>query len=149
MKRQLIIVAAAMCASLAGLTGVQAGLTGVQAVDSWLDLGRPAEMVVELGTKSGNLVIIPSTLRLQAFKSYTLIIRNPSDVRHTLSLPEFGATLTHSSAPTYRSQVKQIDIEPGKTVEWLVVPTRVGDYPMRCSNRTHAGAGMVGKIIVK
>ncbi|MDH3672503.1 MAG: hypothetical protein OES46_15320 [Gammaproteobacteria bacterium] len=149
MKRQLIIVAAAMYAALAGPTGVQAGLTGVHAVDSWFDLGKPTEIVVELGTKSGNLVIIPSTLRLQAYKRYTLIIRNPSDVSHTLSLSEFGATLTHSSTPTYPSQVDEIDVEPGKTVEWFVVPTRVGNYPMRCSNRTHAGAGMVGRIIVK
>ncbi len=149
MKRQLIIMAAAMSASLAGLTGVQAGFTGVQAVDSWFDLGRPAEIVLQLGTKSGNLLITPSTLRLQAYKSYTLIIRNPSDVSHRLSLAEFGATLTHSAASAYPPQIDEIDVEPGKTVEWLVVPTRVGKYPMRCSNRTHAGAGMVGTIIVK
>ncbi len=149
MKRQLIIVAAAMYASLSGLTGVHAGLTGVQADDSWFDLGRPAEIVVQLGTKSGNLVITPSTLRLQAYKSYMLIIRNPSDVSHTLSLAEFGATLTHSFAAAYPPQVAEIDVEAGKTVEWLIVPTRVGKYPMRCSNRTHAGAGMVGNIIVK
>ncbi|MFB3061561.1 MAG: hypothetical protein ACE10C_09355, partial [Candidatus Binatia bacterium] len=77
MKKQLII---AVAAALAGLAGAHAAEFGKQ---------KPIEVIVQLSTKSGELAITPSDLKLQAGKLYRLVINNPSNSTHYLSVPRF------------------------------------------------------------
>ncbi len=84
MKKQLIIAVAAVYAALAGLAGAHAAELGKQ---------RPIEVIVQLSTKSGELAITPSDLRLQTGKLYTLVINNPSNLTHYLSVPRFGSAV--------------------------------------------------------
>ena len=162
MKRQLIIAVAAVCASLAVFAGTQAVGYGTQ---------KPIEMVLELGTKSGEAVITPSELKLQTGKLYKLIVNNPSDVTHYLSVPEFGtavhtsridaqggavkrtgfqnprATLARSATNTSH-KVQEIEARPGATVVWYFMPVRTGSYKFGCGIAAHAEAGMAGNIRV-
>ncbi len=162
MKRQLIIAVAAVYASLAAFAGPQAVGYGRQ---------MPIETVLELGTKSGELVITPSELKLQTGKLYKLIVNNPSDATHYLSVPEFGiavrtskidaqggavkrtgfqnprATLARSATNTSH-KVQEIEVRPGATVVWTFMPVRAGSYKFGCGIPAHTGAGMVGEIVV-
>lgn len=162
MNRQLVIAVAAVFASLAALAGTQAVGYGKQ---------KPLEMVLELGTKSGELVITPSELKLQTGKLYKLIVTNPSNVTHYLSVPEFGtavqtskigvqggeinrtgfqnprATLARSVA-SLSFKVQAIEVWPGGMAEWTFTPVRAGSYKFGCGIPAHAHEGMVGKIRV-
>ena len=88
MKKQLIITIVAAYAAMAGLVGAQAAEFSKQ---------EPIEVTVQLGTKSGEFAITPSELRLQADKLYRLVLNNPSNMTHYLSVPGFGGTGQTSS----------------------------------------------------
>ena len=162
MKRQLIIAVAAVYAALAAFAGTQAIGYGRQ---------MPIEMVLALGTKSGEPVITPSELKLQTGKLYKLIVINPSDATHYLSVPEFGtavhtskidaqggavkrtgfqnprATLARSATSSSR-KVQEIEVRPGAAAVWYFTPVRTGSYKFGCAIPAHADEGMVGKILV-
>ena len=90
-----------------------------------LDPGQePTVLSLRLGTEAGDLEIVPSKLTLQAGKPYILVIINPSEVAHVLALPEFSATVEHSSAPAFPYKSAEIDVAAGETVKWYFVPTK-------------------------
>lgn len=84
MKKQLIVTIVAAYAAMAGLVGAQAAEFSKQ---------EPIEVTVQLGTKSGELAISPSELKLQADKLYRFVLNNPSNITHYLSVPGFGGTV--------------------------------------------------------
>jgi uncharacterized cupredoxin-like copper-binding protein len=108
----------------------------------------PIVLSLRLGTEAGDLEIVPGTLTLQAGKPHKLVIINLSEVAHVLALPEFSATVAHSSAPAFPYKPGTIDVAAGETVEWYFVPTKAGHYKMGCAIRAHAEAGMHGEIVV-
>jgi hypothetical protein len=111
-----------------------------------LSPGRePIVLSLRLGTEAGDLEIIPNKLTLLAETPYKLVIRNPSEVTHVLALPEFSATVEHSSVPVFPFTPAVL---PGETVEWYFVPTKAGHYKMGCAMPAHAKAGMHGEIVV-
>ncbi len=163
MKKQLIIAVAAAYAALAGLAGAQAAEFGKQ---------RPIEVIVQLSTKSGELAITPSDLRLQTGKRYRLVINNPSNLTHYLSVPRFGSAVWTAkidvqggvvnrtgfqnpkrailarSAATFSYKVQEIELRPGGMAQWTFTPVQTGRYKMGCGIPAHAQAGMVSHILV-
>ena len=158
MKRQLIIAVAAAYAALAGLAGAQAAEFGKQ---------KPIEVIVQLSTKSGELAITPSDLRLQTGKLYKLVINNPSNSTHYLAVPRFGSAvwtakidvqggevnrtgfqLVARSGATLSRNVKEIELRPGGMAQWTFTPVQTGRYKMGCGVPAHAQAGMVSHILV-
>lgn len=164
MKKQLIIAVATVYAALAGLVGAQAAVPSKQ---------QPIEVTVQLGTQDSELVIIPSQLKFEKNQLYTLVLNNPSNITHYLSVPRFGAAVRTSkidlhggevirtgfqhsprpilarSAATFSYKVKEIAVRPGGMVAWTFTPVRAGSYKFGCGIPAHAHEGMVGKILVK
>jgi plastocyanin len=105
-------------------------------------------LLLGLDTEAGDSEIVPSKLMLQAETPYKLVIINPSEVAHVLTLPEFSTTVKHSSAPAFPYKPGRIDVAAGETMEWYFVPTKTGHYKMGCAIRAHAEAGMHGEIVV-
>lgn len=103
---------------------------------------------LQLGTEGGGLKIIPSALALKAGKPYKLVITNPSNVAHVLAMPEFVATVEHSSSPAFSYKPAEIDVVAGETVEWYFIPAKAGRYKMGCALQDHADAGMRSWIVV-
>ena len=158
MKKQLIIAVAAAYAALAGLAGAQAAEFGQQ---------KPIEVIVQLSTKSGELAITPSNLRLQTGKRYKPVINNPSNSTHYLSVPRFGAAvwtakidvqggevnrtgfqLVARSGATLSRKVKEIELRPGGMAQWTFTPLQTGSYEIGCGVPAHAQAGMVSHFLV-
>ncbi len=160
MKKQLIIAVAAVYAALAG---AQAAEFGKQ---------KPIEVIVQLGTQDSELVITPSQLKFEKNQLYTLVLNNPSNITHYLSVPRFAAAVRTSkidlyggevirtgfqnsprpilarSAATFSYKVKEIAVRPGGMVEWTFTPVRAGSYKFGCGIPAHAYEGMVGHILV-
>jgi len=165
MKKQLIITIVAAYAVMAGLAGAQAAESVKQ---------EPIEVIVQLGTKSGELAITPSELKLQAGKLYRLVLNNPSNITHYLSVPQFGVAVQTAKievqggevyrmgfrrAPprnlarsvgnsTFYYGVKEIELRPGGMAQWTFTPLKTGSYEIGCGVPAHAQAGMVSHFFV-
>ena len=148
------------------------GIVSVEAVDTWpveqpyMDLSQqqPIEVVVQLGTASGDMVITPRNLVFEKGKLYTVVLKNPSDVEHRLSIVSVASAVKSLILPTIdrreviggldfkirgRSsgyRVREIKVAPGGTAEWSFIPVREASVDIGCKIDGHAKAGMVATI---
>lgn len=147
MKKYVLILIATLFALLAGGSQAADESPGKSILAAALDQ-EAIELHLLLAGEEKDFELIPETLTLAAGKPYKLVIENLSDVAHVISVPEFSATVEHSSAPAFPYPEAEIDVAAGETVEWYFVPTKAGRYKMGCAERAHAEAGMVGTIVV-
>jgi uncharacterized cupredoxin-like copper-binding protein len=132
---------------------------GAQAAE--LGKQKPIEVIVQLSTKSGELAITPSDLRLQTGKRYRLVINNPSNSTHYLSVPRFGSAVWTAkidvqggvvnrtgfqnpkrailarSAATFSYKVQEIELRPGGMAQWTFTPVQ---GRAACRDQALAGA---------
>ena len=48
-----------------------------------------------------------------------------------------------------KGAVQEVALKPGASLTWVLLPIKAGTYPLECSVKGHAGAGMVGTITVQ
>jgi len=131
------------------------------------DLTRqePIEVVVELGTKNGELVFVPSHLEFETGKLYKLILTNPSPMKHYFTSPEFAKRIFTRKVQVMvdgkrtaeiKGDIDEIEVFPGGTTEWWFVPLQtVETHDLHChvsdkaSGMKHDELGMKGSITLK
>lgn len=119
------------------------------------DLSRqtPVEIVVELGTKNGGLVFSPNRLTFETGKLYKLVLVNRSGAKHYFSSPDFSAAVWTRKLETKEVEVKgavrEIELKPGGSAAWFLVPVQAGSYALRCTVPGHSQAGMVGVLKIR
>ena len=140
-----------LIAALAAVYGSLAALAGAQAAD--LSKQEPIEMVIQLGTESGELVFKPNKLTFEMGKLYKLVLQNPSGVKHYLSGLRFAAAVWTRKVETGQAGIKgairEIKLLPGGEAEWYFVPVQAGTFDFGCTISVHAEADMVGKITIR
>ena len=162
----------AMAVATAAVWAWSGGMVSVEAVDtqpveqSSMDISQqePIEVVIQLGTASGDLVITPRNLVFEIGKLYTVVLKNPSDVEHRLSVVSVASavkTLAEPAVdhgevkggPTMKSRgrpfgyrVREIDVAPGGTAVWTFKAVREAGVDIGCKIDGHAKAGMVATI---
>ena len=158
MFKQLTIVIAALCASLAVPMGAQAAAT--------IERG-PIEVVLRFGSATDGFELSPNTLQLETGKPYKLVITNPSSTTHYVTAPEFAAAVstrkveitggnverkrflrTKLGIPRRLPLIGEIELRAGGKAEWYFTGNDAGRFPIECGIPAHAQAGMVGMIIV-
>ena len=148
-----------------------AASTGLQAADTLPLASEPSEKAVELQVTLSNgldnWVLTPDKLRLEAGKTYKMLIKNPSSTTHYFWAPELAS---HASRTLLLSVDKgmvrtkeigepgveyltwdiawEIEVQPGGTAVWTFVPDKPGLYKWGCSQLRHADAGMVSELEV-
>ncbi len=163
MLKQLTIVIAALCASLAVPMGAQAAVT--------IERG-PIEVVLRFGSATDGFELSPSTLQLEIGKPYKLVITNPSSTTHYVTAPDFAAAVVTRKVeitggnverkrfmrtklgiarrlPVYSYSIGEIELRAGGRAEWYFTGNDAGRFSIECGVPAHAQAGMVGEIIVK
>ncbi len=135
-----------------------AAFIGAQAAG--LDRGEPVEVTIQIGTATGGMTISPGDPRFEKGKYYKLILTNPSDVMHRLSVASFASLVRSQGKPAIdRGEVRggvvftprvpngyrprEIDIAPGGTATWYFVPIQRASAKVGCKEDSHAKAGMV------
>lgn len=128
------------------------------------DLTRqpPVDLTIELSNAAGEPKFTPATVELETGKLYKLILRNPSPNRHYFSAPGLV-----SRAFTRKVQVMQgkeavaeiygtitrIEVAPGGTSEWWLVPLATGKFEYHCDGRKdgvpNKDRGMLGQGEIK
>lgn len=114
---------------------------------------KPIIVMIELGTKDGNMKFTPDKLSFVAGKLYKLVIRNQSPVKHYFSALRFAAAVwsrkVEAKDAELKGAVREIELKPGGEAEWFFVPVQAGKFRLECTVPGHAGLGMVGEITVK
>lgn len=158
MFKQLTIVIAALCASLAAPMGAQAAAT--------IERG-PIEVVLRFGSATDGFELSPNMLQLETGKPYKLVITNPSSTTHYVTAPEFAAAVstrkveitggnverkrflrTKLGIPRRLPVIGEIELRAGGKAEWYFTGNDAGRFPIECGIPAHAQAGMVGMIIM-
>ena len=148
------------------------GIVSGEAADTWpvgqpyfdLSQQQPIEVVIQLGTASGDMVITPRNLVFEKGKLYTVILNNPSDVEHRLSVVSVASAVKtlakpvvdrgevkgglnlKTRGPSFGYQVREINVAPGGIAEWSFIPVREASVDIGCKVDGHAKAGMVATI---
>lgn len=129
------------------------------------DLSRadPIEIVVEMGATDAAekpMYFRPNHLDLETGKAYKLVLRNTDEVKHEFASPGLMersftrkveiADEAGNLVAEVKGNISEIEVGPGKEVEWFIVPVQTGEnLAMECLIEGHLEAGMAGTITVK
>lgn len=117
-----------------------------------LAVPKPETINVSLGTVANELQFSPAQFSFRALRPYQLHLTNPSSLKHYFSAPDFAAAVWTRKVDTggveVKGTVREIEIRPGASADWVFVPVRPGEYGLRCTVSGHTEAGMVGTIRV-
>jgi uncharacterized cupredoxin-like copper-binding protein len=129
------------------------------------DLSRadPIEIVLEMGTTDAvekPMYFNPSHIDLETGKAYKIVLKNTDEVKHEFASPglmerSFTRKVEISDengglVAEIKGNVSEIEVGPGKTVDWYIVPVQSGEnIAMECLLEGHLEAGMAGTITVK
>ena len=129
------------------------------------DLSRaePIELVVEMGATDAAdkpMYFKPNHLDLETGKAYKIVLKNLDEVKHEFASPGLmersftrKVEITDEAGELVaevKGNVSEIEVGPGKEVEWFIVPVQTGEnLAMECLLEGHQEAGMTGTITVK
>lgn len=110
------------------------------------------EVVVHLGTESGELKFVPSQFEFQVGQRYKLVLDNPSPEKHYFTAKDFSDAIWSQKVEAGNVEVKgaihELELKPGAIAEWLFVPEKTGTFELHCSIPGHSDAGMKGQIVI-
>lgn len=110
------------------------------------------EIKVSLGNSQGELKFFPNQMQLETGKPYTILLDNPSPVKHYFTSKDFADASWTKKVQAGKVEVKgaihELELQPGANAEWVLTPMKAGIYELHCSIKGHAAAGMSGEIIV-
>lgn len=112
----------------------------------------PVEVKISLGSPQGELKFFPNQLNFVAGQKYKLILDNPSATKHYFTAKDFADASWTQKVEAGKVEIKgaihELELKPGATAEWVLVPLKTGKYKLICTIPGHAEAGMVGEIII-
>ena len=160
MKTHLKIAILAVCGSLVGLPASEAA-------DTWPVSSEWArsDVHIQFGNAEDEFVVVPGKLTLRAGNLYRIVIANPSQHTHIISVPDLAGRVLTTNVLRYPvdrgvapdpanmvlrpSSMTPLQVEaitmrlvPTQTIEWYLKPTMEGTFKIRCALPDHALAGM-------
>jgi uncharacterized cupredoxin-like copper-binding protein len=107
---------------------------------------------VDLGNTANELKFFPNELKLVAGKRYKIVLNNPSSQKHYFTAKDFANNSWTQKVEAGKVEIKgainELELKPGATAEWVLIPEKPGTYSLRCPIPGHTEAGMTGKIII-
>lgn len=129
------------------------------------DLSRasPTEIVIEMGSSGDaakSMYFKPDHLDLETGKAYKIVLKNVDEIKHEFAGREFIdkvftrkveiTTASGDLVAEIKGAVAEIEVGPGQTVEWFIVPVQTGEnLDMECEIEGHKEAGMFGTVTIK
>ncbi len=113
----------------------------------------PKVIKISLGNPAGELKFFPEHLEFTVGQSYTLLLNNPSPVKHYFTAKDFADASWTKKVQVGKVEVKgaihELELKPGGEAEWVLTPMKSGTYQFYCSIAGHKPSGMTGDILVK
>mmetsp|Transcript_46456 Transcript_46456/g.148313 ORF Transcript_46456/g.148313 Transcript_46456/m.148313 type:complete len:335 (-) Transcript_46456:240-1244(-) len=109
---------------------------------------------VSLGDAGEGLRFVPDRISLVQGCYTELALSNPSTLEHNFVAPDFAKSvytvvvLAGSPPAELKGQVGELELKPGASLGWFLVPVKSGDFELKCTVKGHTEGGMVGRIAV-
>mmetsp|Transcript_28527 Transcript_28527/g.88846 ORF Transcript_28527/g.88846 Transcript_28527/m.88846 type:complete len:230 (-) Transcript_28527:270-959(-) len=117
--------------------------------------GCPDPLVkVSLGDTGEGLKFVPDRINLVQGCYTELALSNPSTLEHNFVAPDFAKSvytvvvLAGSPPAELKGQAIELELKPGASLGWFLVPVKAGDFELRCTVAGHTEGGMVGRVNV-
>mmetsp|Transcript_66078 Transcript_66078/g.158041 ORF Transcript_66078/g.158041 Transcript_66078/m.158041 type:complete len:226 (-) Transcript_66078:55-732(-) len=118
--------------------------------------GCPDPLIqVSLGPTGDQLRFVPDQLELMQGCYFELALANPSELEHNFVALEFAkavytvVVLAGSPPAEIKGPVTELELKPGASLGWFLVPVKAGEFQLKCTVAGHTEGGMVGKVSVK
>ena len=145
----------------------------LKAVSATICLGLPAyaegdlstmniiDVTIELGSNDDGMYIKPSITEFVTGQAYRMIITNVDDFKHEIALNGIGERIftrkiqvedaDGNLVTEVKGTIREIEVGPGKTVDWYMVPVQTTDEPMEvtCEIPGHYESGMMVNMSIR
>jgi uncharacterized cupredoxin-like copper-binding protein len=96
----------------------------------------------------------PSTVVLKAGAPTRLVLKNAGKEAHYFVAEQFFKSIATRKIQGSDGEIKApsftaVEVYPGKTLEWFLVPAAMGGFDLLCTVKGHAEHGMRGRIEVR
>jgi len=96
----------------------------------------------------------PSTVVLRAGAPTRLVLKNAGKEAHYFVAEQFFKAIATRKIQGSDGEIKApsftaVEVYPGKTLEWFLVPAAKGGFDLLCTVKGHAEHGMRGRIEVR
>ncbi|GAB4227889.1 MAG: cupredoxin domain-containing protein [Deltaproteobacteria bacterium] len=96
----------------------------------------------------------PSTIVLKEGTPTRVVLNNAGKAAHYFVAERFFRSIATRKIQDSNGEIKApyftaVEVYPGKTVEWFLVPVQKGVYDLLCTVKGHAEHGMKGTIEVR
>lgn len=117
--------------------------------------GCPDPLIqVSLGDSSEGLRFYPDRINMVQGCYVELALSNPSKLEHNFVAPDFAKSvytvviLAGSPPAELKGQAVELELKPGASLGWFLVPVKAGEFELRCTVAGHTEGGMVGRVSV-
>ncbi len=150
MKRT-IIAHAVLAFVLAGPTYAEGDLSRANVID----------VAIELGSNDDGMYLKPDNYEFVTGQAYKLVLTNVDEIKHELALNEMGERIFTRKieiadekgelVAEIKGNIREVEVGPGKTVEWFIVPVQTTEEPVEitCEIPGHLEAGMRASVMIK
>lgn len=151
MMRRLTTTCTLLALALAGPTFAAGDLSRANVID----------VPIELGSNDDGMYMKPNVLEFETGQAYKLILINPDEIKHEISLNEMTEKIftrkieVSDSEGNFVAEIKgtinEVEVGPGQTVQWFIVPIQTSDEPIEitCEIPGHREAGMRASVTIK
>jgi uncharacterized cupredoxin-like copper-binding protein len=141
--------------TIAAILGV-AALIAANPVTAEGDLSRTnvIDVVIEMGSNDNGMYFSPDDYVFVTGQAYNLILTNVDEIKHEVALNEIGERVFTRKIEAsdadgnliteVKGTISEVEVGPGKTVEWYIVPVQTTDGPFEitCELPGHYESGM-------
>lgn len=126
------------------------------------DLSRAnvIDVPIEMGSTADGMYLKPDTFTFETGQAYKLILTNVDEIKHEIALNEMGERIftrkveiqeNDNLVAEIKGTIREVEVGPGKTVEWYIVPVQTTDEPVEitCELPGHLEAGMRASAMIE
>ena len=127
------------------------------------DLSRAnvIEVTMEMGSNDKGMYLKPDHYEFETGQAYKLVLINVDEIKHELALNEMGeriftrkievADADGNLVAEVKGSIREVEVGPGKTVEWYFVPVQTtgGPVEITCELPGHYESGMYATVEIK
>jgi uncharacterized cupredoxin-like copper-binding protein len=126
------------------------------------DLSRAnvIDVVIEMGSNDDGMYFSPNNYEFVTGQAYRLVLTNVDGIKHEIALNEMGERIFTRKIEAsdaegnliteVKGAIREVEVGPGKTVEWFIVPVQTTDGPVEitCELPGHYEAGMFASVVI-
>ena len=129
--------------------------------DGDLSRANVIDVVIEMGSNEDGMYLKPDSYEFVTGQAYKLVLVNVDEIKHELALNEMGERIFTRKIEVadddgnlfaeIKGNIREVEVGPGKTVEWFIVPVQTTDEPVEitCEIPGHLESGMRASVMIK